>query len=65
MNQRRDIGRTVLARSHAWIDRSQYEKIGFTGDRDSYTFDDKEDLDHVIVVDKWVACYSGWGNGSP
>ena len=59
----RECGSSILAISHNWTERSQFEQIGEADDEGRYSLKKPLQVEHKTVDEEWVAYCGGCGEG--
>lgn len=53
----------VLAVSHTWAQKANFEEVGFVGEDGRYIFDDAETLKQEDLDHEWITYCGGCGKG--
>ncbi len=58
-----DCGSNVLALSHTWQKKTEFEEVGYVEDDGRYSFDDSVTVGESDDNHEWIAYCGGCGNG--
>ena len=58
-----DCGSNVLAISHSWTKKTDFEQVGTVADDGRYNFDEMDKLNESDYNHEWIAYCGGCGNG--